>query len=181
MTNRRSRARAAALAFLLLPACTSLWEQRDYQAVEWADGDGSRIEVWLRQGTEWAGVPWLTILDVLATPVLWIADVQFASAALAKDDARISGGPVGFLVSLLPFFTCMPIDARPSAWLHLDDPLRLPAEEREQLRRMGERGGVRWLARHYQTAFPDSAASAEKVRTWVTGVRLVPAAAAKDR
>ncbi len=168
---------AKAIALLLLSGltgCTSFWTQRDHQKVQWSDGDDARIEVWLRQGSVNFGQPWLTLSDVLATPVLWIADVQFAGAALASDDARIEGGAFGFLVSMLPCFTCVPLDNHPSVWLHLSSTMQLGPEDRAALAGLGESKAVGWLAERYAEQFPDDADAPRRVRYWVSGVRLQP-------
>jgi hypothetical protein len=169
----RAVARSLVLGSLVLTSgCTSFWEQRHYQKVAWTDGDGSRVEVWLHQGRVNLGpLAWLT--DVLATPVLWLADLPFVASALARDDAAIRGGPLGVVVAFLPFFTCMPLDNKPSVWLPLHEPLALTAGDRAELARLGDRGGIEWLALHYANAEPDRAeARAAKVREWVTAVRL---------
>lgn len=162
----------AVLLFAGLTGCTSLWTQRDHQAVQWSDGDTSRIEVWLGQGTADYGQPWLTISDVLFTPVIWIAEVQFACFALAKDDARIAGGPLGFVGSLLPCITCVPLDAKPRVWLHLSDALRLRAEDRAELAQLEEAAAVEWLAARYAEQF--GAGAGEQVHRWIRGVALAP-------
>lgn len=165
---------ALTLVATLASSCTSLWQQRDEQAVIWEDGDPARIEVWLSQGSLVLGQPWLFLLDVVATPVLVVNETFFALAASDREDARIAGGPFGYLASLLPGITCMPLDARPSVWLRLNEPLRLPRSERERLSKLGPCGGVHWLAEHYERQDARGAIAAEQVRAWVASVRLVP-------
>ena len=109
---------------------------------------------------------------MLFTPVTWVAEVQFACFALATDDARIAGGPLGFVGSLLPGITCVPLDAKPRVWLHLSDALRLRAEARTELARLGEDEAVEWLARRYAEQFDSSAG--DQVRRWVRGAALAP-------
>jgi hypothetical protein len=156
----------------LATGCTSFWEQRDYQKVAWIDGDHSRVEVWLRQGSENLGpVGWIG--DVLVTPVMWLAEVQFACAALVRENVEITGGPFGFVVSLLPFFTCVPLDHKPCVFLPLSEPLALTAGDRAELAQLGDRGGVEWLAQHYTAANPERAeVRVANVRRWVSAVRL---------
>jgi hypothetical protein len=160
---------------LLLASCTSLWQQRDEQAVVWEDGDPAEIEVWLSQGSTMLGQPWVFLFDVALTPVLVLNESFFACGALSRDEARIAGGPLGYLASLLPGITCMPLDAHPSVWLRLSEPLRLPASERERLSKLGPCGGVRWLAEHYERQDSRGPIAAELVYAWVSSVRLVPA------
>ncbi|MBK9387573.1 MAG: hypothetical protein IPN34_22390 [Planctomycetes bacterium] len=169
------RHRAAIGLLLFLSSCTSLWQQRDEQAVVWEDGDPAKIEVWLSQGSSMLGQPWFFLIDVVATPVLVVNETFFACGALGREDARIAAGPFGYLASLLPGITCMPLDAHPSVWLRLSEPLRLPAAERERLSKLGPCGGVRWLAEHYARQVPRGAVAAEFVRDWVVSVRLVRA------
>ncbi|MCB9885267.1 MAG: hypothetical protein H6838_07230 [Planctomycetes bacterium] len=167
--------RTKALLWLLLSGlagCTSLWTQRDHQAVAWSDGDEARIDVWLRQGSSDVGVPWLTLADVVATPVIWVAEVQFGVFAALSDDARIEWGPLGFLASLLPCITCVPLDNKPYAWLHLSSALHLGPEDRAELAGLGEGAGVEWLAARYVAQFPEDAGAADRVRKWVSGVSL---------
>lgn len=167
--------RIEAIACVLLSGlagCTSFWNQRDYQKVTWSDGDDARIEVWLRQGSMFLSVPWLTLGDILITPVMWIGEVDFALAAMARDDARIEGGPMGFVVSLLPCFTCVPLDAKPSVWLPLSEALQLGPEDRAQLTGLGEVAGIEWLVARYEQQFPENEGLAERARYWVSGVSL---------
>jgi hypothetical protein len=159
---------------LLLASCTSLWQQRDEQAVVWEDGDPAEIEVWLSQGSTMLGQPWVFLFDVALTPVLVLNESFFACGALSRDEARIAGGPLGYLASLLPGITCMPLDAHPSVWLRLDEPLRLPPSERERLAKLGPCGGVHWLAEHYARQDTRGEMAGELVRVWVASVRLVP-------
>lgn len=168
---------ALPLAMLLATSgCMSLWQQRTHQAVAWEDGDPARIEVWLRQGTTWLGQPLFFLLDTLATPVLWIGESAIAIAAWDDPDAAIAGGPFGYLVSLLPGFTCVPIDSHPSSFLRLGDALRLSVAERERLARLGDGEGVEWLAAHYAALDERRPERAEMVRYWIAAVRLAPAA-----
>ncbi|MBL8898250.1 MAG: hypothetical protein JNM84_11510 [Planctomycetes bacterium] len=164
---------AASCLLLLLSSCVSLWQQSDEQAVVWDDGDPAKIEVWLSQGSTMLGQPWVFLFDVALTPLLVFNETFFAWGAWSREDARISGGPFGYVVSLLPGITCMPLDAHPSVWLRLSEPLRLPASERERLAKLGPCGGVHWLAEHYERQDPRGARAAELVREWVASVRLV--------
>lgn len=167
------RATLLALLVLSFASCASLWQQRDEQAVVWDDGDPAKVEIWLRQGSTMLGQPWLFAMDVAATPILIVNETIFAGAAWGSENARVAGGPIGYLVSLLPGITCMPLDAHPSVWLHSSEPLRLSANERERLASLGPRAAVQWLAENYARQHGEQAA--EKVRTWVASVGLVGA------
>jgi hypothetical protein len=164
------------LLTFLLPSCTSLMLGRDHQEVSWSDGDQSRVEVWLRQGTTSCGQPAIFVLDTLATPALLFAEVTFAIAAASRSDLAIEGGPAGFLASLLPGFTCVPIDAKPTVRLRLDAPLFLPASSRDELAGLTSGAGVEWLARNYEALGHEGEGLGEQVRKWVARVNLVPSA-----
>lgn len=168
----------ALLSALALPACASVLEQRDYQAVVWDDGDPARIEVWIRQGTTWSGQPWYFVLDVACTPLIWLAETTFAVQAWRKDDRRIAGGPLGYLASLLPGITCSPLYQR-SRGLYLMDALHLPADERRRLASLDGKAGVAWLAGCYEASPTDGPERAARIREWVSEVRLAPPESAR--
>ena len=160
---------------IMCSGCVSMWQQRDHQDVVWSDGGQETVEVWLGQGSTMVGQPFTLLLDVLVTPVMWFAESSFALAAMSADDRAIAGGPFGYLLSLLPVFTCVPLDAHPSAWLHLRESMPLPAAEREVLRGLGDAGGVAWLARHYEQKWAKvNPHLAGNVHRWVVAVRLGP-------
>lgn len=166
---------AAVLLVLSLVGCVSLLQQRDYQLVQWQDGDSSRIEVWTAQGTSWHGQPWYFVLETIGTPVVWLAETALAISAWRKPDVAIAGGPLGYLLSLLPGFTCMPLDLR-SRGLRLQDALHLPPDARLELDRLDSGQGVEWLARQFEALGGDGLDTARSVRDWVVSVRLVPPA-----
>jgi hypothetical protein len=172
---RRLR-RAPILALCILTAgCVSFWEQRWHQEVEWSDGSDATLEVWVAQGTAFFDHPWIVVVDTLATPIVWFAEGTFALAAATSDDAAIAWGPLGFLASLLPVYTCMPLDAKPLAWLRLHDRLPVPAAERDVLRGLSNQGSVEWLATRCESAWgKESPHLADNVRRWVTAVRVGP-------
>lgn len=172
--NRWRRA-AVIVGIAVLPACTSVWTSRHYQQVAWADGDGSRVEVWLRQGT--MPMPyWVVALDVMATPVMLVAELNFAVAAWRSEQHDIEGGAFGFVASLLPTVTCVPLDNKNSVRFPLSEPLALPASARAELAALGGIAGSEWLLKQYAAKYPDQAERyAHSVAYLVSRVRLAPA------
>ncbi len=166
---------AAIVGIAVLPACTSVWTSRHYQKVAWADGDGSRIEVWLRQGT--MPVPyWVVALDVLVTPVMVLGELSFAVAAWRREENDIEGGAFGFVASLLPTVTCVPLDNKNSVWFPLSEPLELPASARAELEALGGIAGCEWLLKQYAAKYPEKAERyARSFAYLVSRVRLAPA------
>jgi hypothetical protein len=161
-------------ALLSTGGCVSLAEARDHQAVEWDDGGKDQVAVWLSGGSLYGGQPWAFLTELVATPVLIPFETYIALEFAASDDARVAWGPLGWLASLLPGFTCMPMEEHPDYWLHLRDPLHLPAAERERLRRASAGGSVEWLIEQYERSWPGDPKLARHVHSVVTQVELEP-------
>jgi len=147
-------------------------ECRDHQAVVWDDGGAETVAVWLRGGSLERGQPWLFLGELVATPLLIPIETCLAVTCAFSDDARIAWGPLGYVASLLPGFTCMPVQEHPGVWLHLGNPLPLPASERERLRHASTSESVEWLVEQYQHLFPDDAMLPGRVRRIVASVEL---------
>src|SRR5262249_43929219 len=97
--------------------CVSLAEARYHQAVEWDDGGKEQMAVWLGGGNMPGGQPWLFLTELVATPVLVPVETYVALEYFMSEDARVAWGPLGWLASLLPGFTCMPVEEHPDLYL----------------------------------------------------------------
>src|SRR5262245_28565734 len=150
--------------------CVSLAEARYHQAVEWDDGGKEQIAVWLGGGSMPGGQPWLFLTELVATPVLVPFETYVALDYAASDDARVAWGPLGWLASLLPGFTCMPLEEHPDLFLRLRDTLHPSAGERERLRCASAGASVEWLVEQYTRIWPDDPKLARRVRNVVASV-----------
>ena len=125
-----------------------------------------------------SGPPWMFLAELVATPVLVPIETYVALEYFMSDDARVAWGPLGWLASLLPGFTCMPVEEHPDLFLHLRDTLHLAAAERERLRRASASASVEWLVEQYARSWPGEPKQAQRVRDVVAFVELEPPAAA---
>ena len=168
----------ALFALVPLSGCIGMLRTRHEQQVTWDDGAPIGIEVWLNNcgpgfPPDWG---WLLFGDVLLTPVLAIGEAVEGAKALVRDDQAVVGGVFGVLVSLLPGFTVLTMDPDGSRWSSRQEPLSLPAKERDEVAMMNPRQRVEWLVAHYvglEARDEHQVARVEALRWWLEDVTLV--------